>query len=224
MQFQSTQPEWAATGYTGLCYCQCQNFNPRSPSGLRLDDFLEAVKRKEFQSTQPEWAATTRMAWSKVPYTFQSTQPEWAATIFQTTYVGGRMISIHAARVGCDFILRCAVRFINISIHAARVGCDKLALSQKFARANNFNPRSPSGLRLQTLLFLPISDNISIHAARVGCDGTCAQHANSSFRFQSTQPEWAATLHPAVDVPSNTNFNPRSPSGLRQQFSFFTSI
>ena len=35
------------------------------------------------------------------------------------------------------------------------------------------------------------------------------------LKFQSTQPEWAATLKPSLLIPAVLNFNPRSPSGLR---------
>ena len=79
---------------------------------------------------------------------FQSTQPEWAAT-----YVGSgisyhrKVISIHAARVGCDCPTCNRILKVSISIHAARVGCD------------------PSFLKIYDIILL-----ISIHAARVGCD------------------------------------------------------
>ena len=56
-------------------------------------------------------------------------------------------ISIHAARVGCD--IRLLISFVCgkiISIHAARVGCDGNAESG-IGADDNFNPRSPSGLR-----------------------------------------------------------------------------
>ena len=79
--FQSTQPEWAAT----TCVVPVPNavsyFNPRSPSGLRLDYGYDLQPLDKFQSTQPEWAAT--------------------ATV-KEQYAGFSQISIHAARVGCD--------------------------------------------------------------------------------------------------------------------------
>ena len=59
---------------------------------------------------------------------------------------------------------------LRISIHAARVGCDTTRPTTA-TRRKDFNPRSPSGLR---------------------------QHfgnwPHSSAKFQSTQPEWAATV------------------------------
>ena len=80
--------------------------------------------RKEFQSTQPEWAATSTGKKQTATPTFQSTQPEWAATAYLAEIYGDNDISIHAARVGCDWQ------------HAGGV-----------FRRRHFNPRSPSGLR-----------------------------------------------------------------------------
>ena len=79
------------------------NFNPRSPSGLR-PDMVETLQ-----------AHTT----------FQSTQPEWAATKYFSFIDCSNNISIHAARVGCDYYSTSVFNSFHI----------------------NFNPRSPSGLR-----------------------------------------------------------------------------
>ena len=80
---------------------------------------------------------------------------------------------------------------IQISIHAARVGCDT-NVQRLFYLQKDFNPRSPSGLR--PLGFVINSDQLL---------------------FQSTQPEWAATLADSTLMGMTKNFNPRSPSGLR---------
>ena len=60
---------------------------------------------------------------------FQSTQPEWAATWSRDGGYKMIIISIHAARVGCD-LLKNKINLITvmISIHAARVGCDNFRL------------------------------------------------------------------------------------------------
>ena len=55
---------------------------------------------------------------------FQSTQPEWAATVAELKVRKYAVISIHAARVGCD------------------------RENHYYPDGNkHFNPRSPSGLR-----------------------------------------------------------------------------
>ena len=78
------------------------------------------------------------------------------------------LISIHAARMGCDadqYIKRQSITFQStqpawaatiyavkfnkdgiISIHAARMGCDS-CFASSFCIDANFNPRSPHGLR-----------------------------------------------------------------------------
>ena len=84
--FQSTQPEWAATYLTAL-NADMTDFNPRSPSGLRLTTITEQADDV--------------------------------------------VISIHAARVGCD---------AGIAVYQTQ--------------RRNFNPRSPSGLRRKSRQFL----------------------------------------------------------------------
>ena len=103
MPFQSTQPKRAAT-------CKkCNNrstpgyLNPRSPNGLRPIPHGIAEPGKGFQSTQPEWAATDKHLICK-PLA---------------------LISIHAARMGCDSVNgKRHYGSTPISIHAARMGCD----------------------------------------------------------------------------------------------------
>ena len=220
-------------------------FNPRSPSGLRLGRLRCTAFRMPFQSTQPEWAATTQKFKQVLFGLFQSTQPEWAATICKVMPNAFVDISIHAARVGCDRLIRRIDGEGRISIHAARVGCDNISalclltelisihaarvgcdlhIVLQYLHRQNFNPRSPSGLRPSTFsglrasaYFNPRSPSglrlpdkwrhsdkkeISIHAARVGCDVV-------------GQGGIGGTLN---------NFNPRSPSGLRQKGADFLCL
>ena len=80
------------------------DFNPRSPNGLRLRCQKTCTKKTKFQSTQPEWAATIISAHFTQIFKFQSTQPEWAATRANLAKIHAIVISIHAARMGCDRI------------------------------------------------------------------------------------------------------------------------
>ena len=170
-----------------------RHFNPRSPSGLRHLGQCRLMNLIIFQSTQPEWAATHKVMrrsravyisihaarvgcdkslrlMLKVAFKFQSTQPEWAATAssgvvpnqvlpFQSTQPEWAATNSHG---------NMAV-FLLISIHAARVGCD-LKINNGIVFDDDFNPRSPSGLR-------PFK----------------AFNWAVNYLFQSTQPEWAAT-------------------------------
>ena len=118
--------------------------------------------------------------------------------------------------MGCDGDSNALYIAMNISIHAARVGCDSCQYQKDRQKQNDFNPRSPSGLRQLPHLkehpreiisihaarvgcdptSMPVlhSSAISIHAARVGCDSTVLKSSPLLLLFQSTQPEWAATL------------------------------
>ena len=78
-------------------------------------------------------------------------------------------ISIHAARMGCDDIAIVRRQDDVISIHAARMGCDDVKVIFPLV-AEDFNPRSPNGLRQNSEGKTLGEGYISIHAARMGCD------------------------------------------------------
>ena len=174
------------------------DFNPRSPSGLRRQAANTSRSLRLFQSTQPEWAATGQIIICRITgMVFQSTQPEWAATVRQRPGSDdASLISIHAARVGCDCVQNAQTPLPTIiSIHAARVGCDCVQNAQT-----------------------PLPTIISIHAARVGCDCSGSGRGFRLRKFQSTQPEWAATECRRLQSKYRKDFNPRSPSGLRLMY------
>ena len=171
-------------------------------------------------------------------WVFQSTQPEWAATKQLVRHGMAIIISIHAARVGCDFLLLCLLAFRLLFQSTQPEWAATAARLTKTPNSLNFNPRSPSGLRppayyslrlykiisihaarvgcdSNSYSFILSTSDISIHAARVGCDLLFASGSAVLTRFQSTQPEWAATLPVFQKVLACRYFNPRSPSGLR---------
>ena len=110
-----------------------------------------------------------------------------------TQPVAGHKISIHAPRVGCDYanigVMSRGKIFqsthpvwgataqkwerrstaLRISIHAPRVGCD-VWVSATQVTTENFNPRTPCGVRRPGRGCRPWPGRISIHAPRVGCD------------------------------------------------------
>ena len=126
------------------------------------------------------------------------------------------MISIHAPLTGCDVERKCQEYMsMRISIHAPLTGCDDM---------------SDDGYKLI---------NISIHAPLTGCDFSVIFITIYNFVFQSTHPLRDATYdkfvkqqkrrqfqstHPLRDATGNTaplldtlsNFNPRTPYGMRQ--------
>ena len=197
-------------------FITCIDFNPRSPNGLRPpSEFMSSIFSAIFQSTQPEWAATStcnrisslffpisihaaRMGCDKHyaeryktakhfnPRSPNGLRPKIAEGLRKYNNFNPRSpnglrpkyleqiaevenISIHAARMGCDAPYSFLPRYTVISIHAARMGCDHGDRAFYF-KQNYFNPRSPNGLR-------PRHNKLKV----------------SVLRFQSTQPEWAAT-------------------------------
>ena len=122
--FQSTHPVWGATSnLPGSAKCP-QNFNPRTPCGVRRNTAHLAGVSRQFQSTHPVWGATPSIA-----------------PLFQAT-----LISIPAPRVGCDDSSIWVTEHEVISIHAPRVGCD-FTDSGQLGRQADFNPRTPCGVR-----------------------------------------------------------------------------
>ena len=170
----------------------------------------------KFQSTQPKWAATCGNTATSVNQTFQSTQPKWAATVVEIIIVSfNKIFQSTQPKWAATKNFLFVGKNKKISIHAAQVGCDDMYHAYKALGGNDFNPRSPSGLR-----------------------PACFAYTCFALVFQSTQPKWAATLkleikysygyisiHAAqvgCDKPKTARllkrpyFNPRSPSGLRR--------
>ena len=79
-----------------------------------------------FQSTRPVWGATSKVDTGGESKIFQSTRPVWGATAGDRQQRHQRDISIHAPRVGRDFIFVVGQMRRLISIHAPRVGRDRI--------------------------------------------------------------------------------------------------
>ena len=147
---------------------------------------------------------------------FQSTQPEWAATAIDGSRNLSTFISIHAARMGCDVTPASTVKQASISIHAARMGCDAHCICCNGICCNNFNPRSPNGLR-QFVFDIYIGEKvISIHAARMGCD-LCYGIFRDKQMISIHAARMGCDLQHYSPFPKSTYFNPRSPNGLRRR-------
>ena len=171
-EFQSTLPAWGATdlylygdsdlsisihaprmgsdvGSSHLHPPVHLYFNPRSPHRERLPTSKKYLKPKRFQSTLPAWGATSVDApgYFCSPL-FQSTLPAWGATHRQPFLLDWRIISIHAPRMGSDYMSAVNAEIVfkfqstlpawgatslsiftrsalPISIHAPRMGSDK---------------------------------------------------------------------------------------------------
>ena len=124
-----------------------------------------------------------------------------------------QQISIHAPRVGSDWIERARQLTDDISIHAPRVGSDKYTL-ERVAWAANFNPRSPCGERLSHNTDVDLTKIISIHAPRVGSDRTCRRPWRPAA-ISIHAPRVGSDPPPQGRRCSSPDFNPRSPCGER---------
>ena len=147
-------------------------------------------------------------------------------------------ISIHAPRAGCDAIGIQAARIEAISIHAPRAGCDTapgfrrggnarfqsthpVRGATKRAKTNLVNaqfqsthPVRGATTHKQVCFVIPI---ISIHAPRAGCDLKIPLWSWMRVRFQSTHPVRGATILAHILATDHSNFNPRTPCGVRQR-------
>ena len=168
-------------------------FNPRTPHGVRPGDVLQL----------------------RLFMVFQSTHPSRGATIDSTCYVGGLVISIHAPLTGCDTTCECSPASSGISIHAPLTGCDGSPLATR-SNAFLFQSTHPSrGATLPEINHCAIFV-ISIHAPLTGCDRGQYLWGINIARFQSTHPSRGATVNYTVGNRSGTDFNPRTPHGVRR--------
>ncbi len=147
-RFQSTHPARGATPHVGqrpvqqaisihapregcdrlylmALFGTYNNFNPRTPRGVRRPAAWFKIGTGPFQSTHPARGATCKLG-------------------------GGRKmtpnISIHAPREGCDRLLWMLLLPTQISIHAPREGCDGQRVCI-WGYPKDFNPRTPRGVR-----------------------------------------------------------------------------
>ena len=130
-------------------YILIHNFNPRTPYGMR--PFTRRIY-DQCQHFNP-----------RTPYGMRHCQCQ---NLFACC-----LISIHAPLTGCDCLMHSIGHIQSpISIHAPLTGCDLKILMLKGKDGDDFNPRTPYGMRpfFKFINFLLII--ISIHAPLTGCD------------------------------------------------------
>ena len=191
--FQSPHPARGATRGEEAAADITDNFNPRTPRGVRRITGLQSlVTQVQFQSTHPARGATPHRPGD-------AAQP---------------LISIHAPREGCDEPQEDDYCSHGISIHAPREGCDegqagpvhhdlyfnprtprgvRLLEMRCKERLKNFNPRTPRGVRHSLVWpFMRYRAFQSTHPAR-GATQTGLRHTLCQL-FQSTHPARGATI------------------------------
>ena len=135
--------------------------------------------------------------------------------------------------------MECLNNLINhpISIHAPREGCDRKAFksiskakhfnprtprgvrqgpSGRCSRdSDNFNPRTPRGVRPRPPPSLCHSQSISIHAPREGCDCEWVTRNGKIYQISIHAPREGCDNSGDGGLFQLTNFNPRTPRGVR---------
>ena len=151
------------------------NFNPRTPGGVR-------------RRLTGKWVAA-----NAISIHAPRVGCDYTKTTKQHSIVPP--ISIHAPRVGCDSCFNGnIIRKIYISIHAPRVGCDAMDALLLIATELAISIHAPRvGCDGMTVNYNGKLSRISIHAPRVGCDSDSRVGAGCAVQFQSTHPGWGAT-------------------------------
>ena len=192
----------------------------------------------EFQSTHPVRGATAPMPSLSSSAVFQSTHPVRGATRrsvvvstteprFQSTHPvrGATVTSTHTPPAPSNFNPRtpCGVRPISvgdvviaapISIHAPRAGCDVFAAIRMLENSEISIHAPRAGCDARGDFEMAVMRVISIHAPRAGCDRLCAGHAGSHTDFNPRTPCGVRPAFAAAHV-RQRHFNPRTPCGVR---------
>ena len=213
-EFQSTHPVRGATGVADTTGFSINDFNPRTPCGVRRHPLSILPARHRHFNPRTPCGVRLHNGW-----------------IID-------MVRDFNPRTPCGvrrYPLDGVVHFELISIHAPRAGCDRLTRFRLTTR-ENFNPRTPCGVRLHhfnpivnTFLFQsthPVRGAtynnactqrqvwISIHAPRAGCDRWPVCWRGCSAYFNPRTPCGVRQMIQS-SVCLAANFNPRTPCGVR---------
>ena len=153
------------------------------------------------------------MSTPKTSWTFQSTHPVWGATGFlMVTVRVAKFQSTHPVWGATEWL---GQKFLDdaISIHAPRVGCDPEP-DQADSQRDDFNPRTPCGVRQDLLIDRCAGHQISIHAPRVGCDDLSVPPEPEPMDFNPRTPCGVRLVDLRHGI-TEGDFNPRTPCGVR---------
>ena len=79
----------------------------------------------------------------------------------------------------------------------------------------DFNPRTPRGVRHYRQHTLDHQQGISIHAPREGCDAVKFGHMDIPIKISIHAPREGCDYCPALVMIQVSDFNPRTPRGVR---------
>ncbi len=101
-----------------------------------------------------------------------------------------------------------------LPIHAPRAGCDAEKIERKRTK-QNFNPRTPCGVRRNLIGDKHFTVRISIHAPRAGCDTAKRAVCTKRRYFNPRTPCGVRRNSGAPRQGFQPHFNPRTPCGVR---------
>ena len=147
--FQSTHPMRGATVVYRRLSALAADFNPRTPCGVRRNDFFYAGLYISISIHAPHAGCDLG-----------------EGTVYVVIYV----ISIHAPHAGCDlFVPPFPLGSADISIHAPHAGCD--AMKVHYSYDTEISIHAPhAGCDSTSGMTTSLSCRISIHAPHAGCD------------------------------------------------------
>ena len=158
-QFQSTHPLRGATALQSTPILQGLYFNPRTPCVVRQMKARGYGVDWNFNPRTPCGVRHTRIYCDFLTVRFQSTHPLRGATfISHKLFIAVPVISIHAPLAGCDEAHLYLARRKKISIHAPLAGCDAKFFADIPIYDTNFNPRTPCGVRRNTITISSAED------------------------------------------------------------------
>ena len=168
------------------------HFNPRTPHGVRPSMTAPPTGATHFNPRTPHGVRLLFHCFGPDRVRFQSTHPTRGATRNRYIRIIRLQISIHAPHTGCDAFKDRRLSAITAfqSTHPTR-GATIMAMFSG-NHQNNFNPRTPHGVRLGYHKPLRVCFCISIHAPHTG-----VRLPNSS------------------KILIHSHFNPRTPHGVR---------
>ena len=148
-------------------------------------------------------------------YGFQSTHPLRDATHCVISSICACIISIHAPLTGCD-----TCYFVWLWLHSEFQSTHPLrdaTVNQKWRCSGNenFNPRTPYGMRQIHARSCVPEYSISIHAPLTGCDKRKENKKDERIYFNPRTPYGMRLVWHKQVQRLYTNFNPRTPYGMR---------
>ena len=210
--FQSTHPLRGATLHGTSRRSFYPDFNPRTPCGVRPRGTAEKSGLRYFNPRTP-CGVRLRHAGRRIGCQISIHAPLAGCDRLSCGFGSIRSISIHAPLAGCDPAPVADPLVDFISIHAPLAGCDKKSL-YSIGTLCYFNPRTPCGVRLRKRDARSLGFQFqSTHPLR---GATEIPYSKATvIEFQSTHPLRGATVKMEVYHVGNSDFNPRTPCGVR---------